>query len=290
MDLGFRFDAVWVLESLRPGEPRTGEALFDDVIVPCASAYQRIHTFYRRVLDRQHLFAILAEAEEQARSFKRWPILHLETHAGPSGLELGNNDVVSWSELTSPLTAINLQTRLNLVVTVAACSGVEIHRALHLIDRAPFLYITGPKDRREAGQLRLDFGLFYREFLSSFDMRRAFGLLNGNNPPAGWTYPVVSAEHFFKRVFEDYLSTDCSLAELTARENAIVAGIARQRGLDLLDLAGTREQVRRDLRQQEQYFLGFRRQFFMIDLYPENDSRFTVKWADFPLPSNLQAK
>ena len=111
-------------------------------------------------------------------------------------------------------------------------------------------------------------------------MRRAFDLLNGNERPARWVYPVIPAEYFFRCVFEGYVSIECTPDELRERENAIVAEIGRRQSVDLNYLAQVRQEVRAMLRNQEPHFDRFRRRFFMIDEFPENDNRFTISWSD----------
>lgn len=280
LELGFRFDSVWVVESLRPGDPKTGEKLFDDVIVPAASRWSDVHVNFRQSPTRVEFATALHEIAESAESEFRWPVIHLETHGSPAGVELGSGEFVTWRELREPITRINRATRLNLVVTLAACSGAEMIRVLSHLDAAPFLYVSGPRGRRKADDLLLDFSAFYSEFLSSLNMRSAFDLLNGTDHPEGWTYPVLSAEFFFRAVFREYLGVDCTEEELIDRENEIVAKIARREGPNLARLPVVRDSVRSLLRDHTSHFNRLRRRFFMIDQFPENDGRFAVAWED----------
>jgi len=280
MELGFRFDSVWVLESLPADDLKTGESLYRDIIGPAVARWPEVTSTFRSINSKSEFLAVLDSIEADAQGAWRWPIIHLETHGNAKGLGLASGEFITWAELREPLTRINRATRLNLVVTLAACSGAEMRQVLHLIDQAPFLYVSGPSTTREAGQLLMDFGAFYQEVLSSLDMRRAFDLLNGNERPARWVYPVIPAEYFFRCVFEGYVSIECTPDELRERENAIVAEIGRRQSVDLNYLAQVRLEVRAMLRNQEPHFDRFRRRFFMIDEFPENDNRFTISWSD----------
>jgi hypothetical protein len=103
-----RFNAVYVIESLREGERRTGSDLYDNVIGPAAFNRQGLDTHLFSVRSRAEFLATLSDIEERAHH-GRAPVLHLEAHGNPEGLELTSGEFVTWPEMKRSLQEINYQ-------------------------------------------------------------------------------------------------------------------------------------------------------------------------------------
>lgn len=97
------------------------------------------------------------------------PILHLEAHGADTGLVgpngTGDCEMLTWEELTTPLQQLNLVTRCNLVVVVAACSGFAGIRALHRGPRAPAAAVVGPDTTVMPRNLLWGAQEFYRRWM-----------------------------------------------------------------------------------------------------------------------------
>jgi hypothetical protein len=141
-----RVSGIHIIESLPGGfSRRTGFRLYETLESLAGGASPpRIEIHYRWVTTRQqlldHLEAIAADAIARGRS----PMLHFETHGAREGLQLVSGQVVTWKELQPALTAINVARRLNLIVIIAACNGLDLLKILVPTDRAPARLIIGP--------------------------------------------------------------------------------------------------------------------------------------------------
>ena len=133
-----RTSNVWIVEWLSADEAHTGRDLHDwmkerrpgwSVHVPCET--------------KAEVIAAIARATERAQDSGMSPVLHLEAHGGNEGLggPDGKNgkEFLTWDELTEPLQKLNLATRCNLVVVVAACIGFAGIQVLRRGPRAPAL-------------------------------------------------------------------------------------------------------------------------------------------------------
>jgi len=94
------------------------------------------------------MIAAIERATSRAQRSEMIPVLHLEAHGGDVGLEgpdgIGGSELLTWDELTDPLQQLNLSTRCNLVIVVAACTGFAGVKALSRGPRAPAVALVGP--------------------------------------------------------------------------------------------------------------------------------------------------
>lgn len=97
------------------------------------------------------------------------PILHLEAHGSNLGLEgpngSGDKELLSWGELTKPFQGLNLATRCNLIVVVAACTGFAGIQALVKGPRAPAVALVGPDTTVMPKELLEGTKEFYRRWM-----------------------------------------------------------------------------------------------------------------------------
>ena len=175
------------------------------------------------------------------------PVLHLEAHgsedglAGPDGS--GGQDVLRWDELTGPLQRLNLATRCNLIVVVAACTGFAAIKALTRGPRAPAVALVGPDAEAFARDLLEGTKEFYRRFQDkNAGLRR---IVESASQQAGRT--TFEPEPFAALFYEAFV------------EGIIIS--MRSNEMQLMQVLPTISQRIWD-------------EMFMIDLYPENRARF----------------
>lgn len=134
---------VWIMEWLRPSDVATGLTLHEWLLKrrPGWSRYTHCNS-------GSALIAAIDKATTEAQARGAKPVLHIETHgstmglAGPDGH--GGEELLSWDQLIAPLQRLNLATRCNLLVFVAACIGFAGVQALVRGPRAPAVALVGP--------------------------------------------------------------------------------------------------------------------------------------------------
>lgn len=96
---------------------------------------------------------------------------------------------------------------------------------------------------------------------------------------------AISAEAAFKAVFQQYLETKCTPEAIEERLEAILNGLLVRfrdegRGRFKREIELMRTQIRARLTNQRRDFEQMRRDFFMINEFPDNDRRFDLKFED----------
>ena len=186
-------------------------------IVDCLSADQDLQTglsIYNHLLDltpgrvpriRRHsigsedeLWAYLDLIESECVAGWK-PIIHLEGHANKFGFELRRGveapyPVVPWAKLVDRLRLINIASRFNLGVFVAACEGIEALRPMTIKKAAPYMFLVGPHVQVSAGVLKAAVERFYNVIINLPDLNRAFASLPGE-------FNTFLAERFFATTY-----------------------------------------------------------------------------------------
>ena len=279
-----RFNAIYVLESLGPGELKTGQDLFDSVIYPAASQLDSLHTAFVAVTTKPDLLQQLTLIEHAARVANHHPVIHIEAHGSPDGIALADGTQVAWSELIAAFTDINVACKNNLIVIAISCYGWNLTASLMPSDRAPVFMLVGPPEPMTAGALLDATRRFYKALMSLFDVNQALEAMNVGLTFSQWPIRPATAEILYCRVFRRYIEELGSGDALKDRENRLVADIARSQSLNVVQSASLRLEVRRDLADHRTAYDRYRAKFLMLDLFPKDAQRFGLTY-DLCMPT-----
>jgi len=82
------------------------------------------------VQSRAQFLEALRSIAKEARLHAHWPILHIEAHGDFTGIYVTSGEYLPWGEFKDELTAINENSRLNLLVMMAACQGAWLSKVI----------------------------------------------------------------------------------------------------------------------------------------------------------------
>ena len=168
---GFWFTRIHILESLPPGDLRTGRVLRGALLQQIPESAGRVQ--YWEVENSQTLHACLSTMLAEIESEGSIPLIHFECHGDPTGLELASGEFVTWNEFRELFTPLNIACRLNLFVSLAACHGDWLTSATLLNAPAPIWAVLGPRSAQGAGALSDFFRAFFASLLVTNDLRLA---------------------------------------------------------------------------------------------------------------------
>ena len=274
-----RFNAIYVVESLPPGDLKTGRALYDDIIYPATIQLAGVHTQFISAPSHDAFIQALATVGRAVRLSHHLPILHLETHGSTDGVALGDGTHITWRDLVPILGDINQASRMNLMVIAMSCMGLNLLYSLMPSDRAPVFMLIGPPDTMTAGDILQATRRFYTSMASRLDLNAALESMNAHAEYSDWKLKPATAEILFCRVFRQYLKESGTFDRSEERVDAIVAEVARAQGLSADDTPLLRESVRRALASNSWWYEELRHTFLMMDLFPETTDRFGLTYS-----------
>jgi hypothetical protein len=286
MDNRIWFGKVHIVEWLRPDDRRTGQDLFNELEPIGIMSRPEIPVDLSCVSTRAEFIQLLRTFEEDLRTSGRLPALHIETHGSNEGIGVSATEGFSFHELMEELIPLNMLSRLNLFVVLAACEGIWGIKMLQPLRRAAFRALIGPNREMFPDELARASIAFYRTLFRDRSADTAFKAMNDAVDVTKATFSRVSAEIAFKWVYAGYRKDLCTPGKISMRvEKVVKQFVARelaQRGLGTSheEMVRARTLVRQHMEDHELHFETMREDYFLIDLCPENDARFDVKIAD----------
>ena len=265
-----RVSNVWIIEWLSSNEKPTGRLLHEwmDSLRPGWSAYSMCTT-------KQEVILAVERATNRAKQSAMVPVLHLEAHGNEFGLapsNANNAEFLRWDELTEPLQALNMATRCNLIVVIAACTGFAGILALVGGPRAPAVALVGFDAEVMPSNLLEGTKEFYRRWMNgnteleeiAASASQQAGILFEPEPFATLAYEsMVEQQIISMRPREQRLRIERIRQQMLAETQFSAADIEhRLKHLPSILPAVKLQQIWDEM--------------FMIDLYPENRERFGV--------------
>lgn len=267
---------IWIIEWLTSGDLPTGRLLHEWMQSrrPGWSAYFKCES-------KQDVLSAIEHATNLARNSRMSPVLHFEAHGNENGLgrEYGDGHVefLEWNEITKSLQKLNLVTRCNLVIVVAACIGFAGIKALVQGPRAPAVALVGPDASIMSDNLLSATKEFYSRWMAP-DPRLRDIVLNASHV-AGET--SFEWEPFAVLAFDSLAKL--LIVSMRPDQQRIQINRLRQRMLEETKLSSTEIECRLTKLTpslQATFFQHLWDTMFMIDLYPENRERFGVNWIE----------
>lgn len=269
-----RFNQILVVDSIPAGELNTARRLFDDVETYAGAYAPSPAVAYLRVESASEFTQCISDCRERAINFDVIPMLHIECHGDEDGLQFADGSRADWDELKLPLTELNIATRLNLLIAVAACTGGALAKVIRMSDRAPFWGLIGPTRTLFPQDLETAFRALYLTLLSTRSPAKSVEAMDAATTP-GWFWRTT-AQGLFEKVWTNYKKDYCTSEVLEMRA---------RRMLDRLRLMSPGESpsldhLRRLLVEREPIaFERYRRTFFMCDIVPDHVERFRVEYV-----------
>jgi len=267
---------VWIIEWLPPNEKHTGQLLHDWM-----KERRSGWSAYSHCKNKAEVIVAIERATTRAHQSGMIPVLHLESHGGTDGLAgpdgAGGSELLPWDELTEPLQKLNLATRCNLVVVVAACKGFAGIKALQRGPRAPAVALVGPDAAVMPSNLLSGTKEFYRRWMDNSP--RLYDIAESASREAG----TVAFE------WEPFaiLAYDAIIEHLiiSMRPDKQKLRLERIRQLMLAEKKFSVTEIERRLAfcphfPSQVELQQFWDEMFMIDLFSENTERFGIDMAE----------
>lgn len=268
------YNKIAIIQSLPKNNRPTGTRLCEDIEAVNDYYDLQLKIELHNIKTKNDFNNLLSKLANEARTAGLLPILHIETHGDEHGLQFSSGEQITWTEIKAPLTELNIQTKNNLFVTLAACKGAYLINVLGLTDRAPCCGLIGPTIDIHTCDVE-HYGIFYRELLTTGDGDGAAKLLMESCPNS---FYFTSVELFFKKVFKKYLVESCTKQAIKKRALKMYEeskAITKQN-----KIPNQMRVFKQQLSNTKKAFKIYKKRFFMIDLHPENKELFTLKYND----------
>jgi hypothetical protein len=274
------FHKLWVIESLREGDLKTGTRLVEDRLLPAQSRHRNLEVVHRSPTTKSQLVKVLETIRDEALHQGLYPLIHFDCHGDLSCLQTTNGDQLTWEELRLLLIEINHACRCNLLIVVAACNGVHLIKCSTQLDRAPFYAVIGPNTKVEAGEIERDFQAFYSVLFQNLDGDDALRVLNNGKEGSQRTFHFVSSAGIFAAAYRTYYNDHCIGKGLASRREELLTTLLASPEVKKRGFRWIRKMIKEALSREDEHFVELRNRFFFLDKFPENKDRFNFSLSD----------
>lgn len=263
------FNQILILDSIPDGEQNTARALQDDVAVLAAvmpGGGPAVVSL--RINAAGDFIDVMRQCADVAGCDPPYvPLVHLECHGSSEGLQFADGSCLTWLEVKDAVTPLNIATQLNLILVISACHGMELASVVHVTDPAPVYAFIGPSRAMKSQDLLTGFLAFYDKYLRTCSSAEGAQALRQTAEQGAFI--LLSSQTIFRAVLDEYQRNQCHDDALAERARGMQA---RARGCGLeIDLDETMAELG-----DPGWAERFRKTFFMIDRYPQNDARFPM--------------
>jgi hypothetical protein len=268
--VGFHLSRVLIVESLKPGDVKTGLETANFVRAHDSTSAVGIPIEYLECQSASDFTAIVETLRSEAIRTENFPLLHVECHGDDVlGLEFRDYSNISWSQLSDLLAGLNRATRFNLVAVFSACYGGYFLSRMDTVDPAPCYAMLAPTEAIRPHEVLSAFRAFYSEFFTAMDAGRAMSRVSKLPLEDGAWMPIL-AESWYEHVVINYIQQHCTRHEMRVRTLRVT------NELRAAGVLANMHSVKQGLIQQNRASITgkFFRRYFMVDDVPENGTRF----------------
>lgn len=272
----FRFNKIYVIESLDPNERHTGKELYDDLIARMPFIHKELLVDYKPINTIKEWDQLMDDILRECQNTGNIPILHLEIHGEASGKGLVTNskELITLEHAGNQFRAINIQTGCNLFITLGVCKGLYLLFNMHMNKPMPFVGAVGSFDTILNYDIYLRYYDFYDTFFRTLDIASAYRALQEANPNLDSKFRYMPADEIFYKNYQEYLNKQCTETALKQRAKESIAV------LNCRNRHERKEKERLFIKEEKakrgKYFREHASIFFMTKEFPENKDRFDV--------------
>jgi hypothetical protein len=236
------FNKIYIIQSLREGDRLTGQELFDDIISRRTSSSMVAEI--KNIASKADLVAYFRFIYQSVNG-NLLPFIHFETHGFKDGLVLSGGEEISWKELVPYFRQINIATKNNLFISVAACQGGNIQFCVKITEPSPFRGFIGPMEEVGEYDILNSYSEFFNVLLLENDIEKGIDALNST--AQGVHYHHMNVESFFEIAWEYHQKL---WNENPQRQRDLVNHIMAQqvtKNPNLISVHGSRRKWRRSI-------------------------------------------
>ncbi|MBF0555482.1 MAG: hypothetical protein HQK96_13155 [Nitrospirae bacterium] len=268
------FSRVYILQSLRKGDLKTGTNL-EDLLQFLRFKVPQLSCRLFEIADKASFLLRLQDIEKDVLIEKQYPIIHVDVHGDENGIKVSSGEVITWNELQPILMSINIACCNNLFVVLAVCKGGNLLKVCYPPRRATVWGLIGSFQNFEAQDADVSFQAFYKELLTSFDVNMALDQLNNAFPKMQPRYSFTTCMSMFIETFKKYHAEYCVGKRKKERIEVLITKVMNaqyiQGGRSVTEV---RNQAKSLSKKGKDDFEKQKERFFMIDLCPNNRERF----------------
>jgi len=261
---------VYNVESLVEGDLKTYETLHDVINYNPEKPEDFDYELYK-IENAQELEDFFEGAISDAHDGYQ-PILHFDLHGYKEGIQLRSGQLINWDEISDHFIELNKACNISLFLSVGACFGIGLIQIIDFLKRAPFGVLIGPNQKVYPEQITSLYRGLYEDYLGNGEVEN---FLKGTDLIPS-VFSAIEINYFYNhKLFDVEIS----------KKNGTFDEFFEHWKANIFEDDPTNYSKEK---LKETFYIWFHlnsekakeenfEKFFMFDIYPENETRFTLE-------------
>ncbi|MDD4309689.1 MAG: hypothetical protein PHO32_04870 [Candidatus Cloacimonetes bacterium] len=278
------FDKLHIIQWLGSTDRKTGKELFNTLQASGDIDHNLVE--FVDIADKSELLSVLDNLIISCRDKDSIPLIHIETHGNDSGIgtSVNPNQFIEHTDLLEVLRELNVQTKFNLFIVMAACFGSKLVKIIKdtLLKPSPFWGVMGPIKETYDDYIYRGYCAFYKSFFKTYNINESMKVMKDEVPQFDKDLRMYTAEELFQKAIKQYCTDKCSLEISLKRAEAIIEtfNVTSKDKITDLDFKYKIAEYLQSTVSKKAIFDARKRVFFMHDLYADNPE---LSDPEFPL-------
>jgi hypothetical protein len=290
-DMGFLFNKFYIFDFTSEKDAQTGLFIKNTLIDSLNKVGRSNSVVHYPCAEPKDFFnAILNLFEEMLGKFNTsemvYPYVHIEGHGSKKGLEL-EKGFIDNQKLSDCLRLINLLSKNNLTVSIAACFSVNVLMKTKIIeDRLPFFCFIAPVKEIKVNEIENFYGAYFKQLVESKDFLQALKILKDSGKIYFEIMPFF-IENLLKKHMRSVLvgkSKTMQVEEYTTELLNCMPHLT----------PNTARSIVKEKYKSPLFFALFFQNFFnhavMVDVFPSEERRFSCNFSDYQAQLKSEAQ
>lgn len=247
-----------IFDGLGATDPKTGRRLHEDITDYANSIGRYGYCVHHVIKNKNMLAAHLKAIEVECKAGVLLPALHFECHGdSEKGLLISpSGEFVPWLELANLIAPLNAATKNSVAVVMATCHGYKLAGEVHPGMPCHFNFLVAPDRRIKTGALQDSLLPFYKEIISTGELRLALLHLDSG------FQKFIAGEFFYREMAAFYANTYTAKTKREMTEKAVSNKLKREGNYSPQGIKAARDQAKRHIRNPEAVYQLLERRFF----------------------------
>lgn len=217
----------YILENLRPSDPKTGEFIFK-------TFEKKIDIIYVPFENKTQLSNILTAIKLEATATNKKPFIHIDCHGNSDGIEMtdknGNVEFAIWHEISDKFRDIYRESKMKPVLCMSSCKGFNAIKMVPEKASCPYEHVSGSFEEIKFGDSFYAYKEFYEMILQDKDPVKAGAEIHNNPKYKDMKFICLSSSGLFELASKGYLEKKRTPDEIKKEkentiQNAVKAGV-----------------------------------------------------------------
>jgi len=212
---------IFVFESLRENDPKTGEIIqtfLEKENIP--SEFHHFHT-------RDELFALLEIVKVKASNADFQPIVHFDCHGNSDGIGAigldNREEFISWDDILDKFIEIYQASKKKSVISMSSCEGFNATKMIGKGKPCPYNYVCGSFGKISFEDSFKAFSKFYKNIQEGASIFDAAVAIHNNADLSHMNFMAIDSTTLFSMMMDGYIRDQLSEIKLAERKAYLLA-------------------------------------------------------------------